>query len=145
MCIRFLCIVFSIIITCFNLFAHDQGMHQYITRQAFLLLQKSFPSQLSDMENYIGNNEVWSGSGSDGSFGALRIVSGAWLEDEYDVVYHYGLIRHPNYNQSIPIETLMEMYDEFDEEEVVRKAYTSITHLSLIFGMQITEKMLQHS
>lgn len=83
--------------------AHEQLMHQHITREAFKLLQKSFPGQLTEMASYVGTNEVWSGGSADGSFGALRIVSGAWLEDEYDVVYHYGIGEIPNFNQQIPL------------------------------------------
>ena len=122
MCIRFLIIVFLIIIMMFlNLFAHDPDMHQYITREAFQLLQYSFPTQLSEMGNYIGNNEVWSGGSADGSFGALKIVSGASLEDEYDVVYHYGLGADP----FIPNNVVTFLISATGSE---RAALTTITH-----------------
>jgi len=104
--------------------AHEQSMHQHITREAFNLLQNSFPGELTEMASYIGTNEVWSGGSADGSFGALRIVSGAWLEDEYDVVYHYGLGETPNFNQQIPV-WYFEIGGPFFP---YRDAFTSITH-----------------
>jgi len=108
-----------------NLFAHDQLLHQHITREAFKLLKKSFPNHLIDMGNYIGTNQVWSGNSADGSFGALKIVSGSYIEDEYDVVYGYGITRIPNYNQFLPIPTLISW---FGGEDALRKAHTTITH-----------------
>ncbi|MBO8152980.1 MAG: T9SS type A sorting domain-containing protein, partial [Candidatus Marinimicrobia bacterium] len=88
------------------------------------LLQKSFPGQLAEMSSYIGTNEVWSGGSADGSFGALRIVSGAWLEDEYDVVYHYGIGERPEFNQAIP-EWYFQAGGPFFPQ---REAFTTITH-----------------
>lgn len=118
----FLLIIFSGI----DIFPHNQNMHQYITREAFKLLKKSFPNMLSEMEAYIGTNEKWAGSSADGSFGALKVVSGSWLEDEYDVVYGYGLTIGPDYrdnqNQAIPINTILSLFNSF------RAANTSITH-----------------
>ena len=79
------------------MYAHKKEVHQYITREAFKLLQKSLPNATSEMATYIGTNEVWNNPGvADGSFGALKIVSGAYIEDEYDVVYHYGLSNSPS-------------------------------------------------
>jgi hypothetical protein len=104
--------------------AHKQWMHQYITREAFTLLEKSFPGQLQEMSQYVGNNETiseewyWSKS-----VGAGKIVSGAWIEDEYDVVFHYGLYtKRPNFEQDIP-DWILDILDRDN-----RKAYTSITH-----------------
>lgn len=123
---RFSILVFSVIVMFSNLFAHKQPVHQHITREAFKLLKKSFPTQLTDMENFIGNSEIWSGGSTDGSFGALKIVSGAWLEDEYDVVYGYGLTQNPDYrdylDRSIPANTLINMFGS------LREAHTSITY-----------------
>ena len=122
MLIRFLIVIILTMISLSNLIAHDQVTHQHITREAFKLLKKSFPTELSDMEEYIGTSDVWSGSSADGSFGALKIVSGAYLEDEYDVVYGYGLTQQPDYNQVIPTNTLISMFGS------LREAHTSITH-----------------
>ena len=109
-------------ITISNILAHQQSVHQYITKEAFKLLKKSYPTQLSEMESYLGNSEIWSGNSADGSFGALKIVSGAWLEDEYDVVYGYGITKQPNYNQSLPVNTLISIFGSLKE------AHRSITH-----------------
>ncbi|MCF7740565.1 MAG: hypothetical protein K9N00_02105 [Candidatus Marinimicrobia bacterium] len=113
-------ILFLLIFT--NIFAHDKNIHQYLTREGFKLLKKSFPTQLSDMESYIGTTDVWSGGSADGSFGALKIVSGAFLEDKYDVVYGYGITKNPNYNQSIPTNTLIDIFGS------IKEAHTCITH-----------------
>lgn len=110
-----------------TIIAHDQAMHQYLTREAFNLLKMSFPGQLSEMSSYIGTNEE-DNTDNVRSFGSFKIVSGAWIEDEYDIVYHYGIGADPVYNQSVPVNLLMELYDIFDEDEVRRAAHTCITH-----------------
>ncbi len=94
--VTFLCIVLTI-----PLSAHEQVGHQHITREAFKLLQKSFPGQLADMANYIGTNETQNAYNAK-SFGVGKIVSGAWIEDEYDIAYHYGIGKAPSYNQTLP-------------------------------------------
>jgi len=115
----FLLIFLFVVISSLN--AHQQEMHQYITREAFYLLKKSFPNKLGEMESFLGNDET-SGNGSLYTFGAFKIVSGAWIEDEYDIVYHYGIGNSPNYNQTLPINFII---DIFGSE---REAHTSITH-----------------
>jgi hypothetical protein len=95
--------------------AHQTEMHQHITREAFKLLKMSFPGGLSEMESYVGTSEK--GNPVDKSWGSLKIVSGSWIEDEYDVVYHYGIGNEPDFEQFfIP--------DVFDD----RKTFTTITH-----------------
>jgi len=70
------------------LFGHQQTIHQYIVREAFKLLLKSYPSlAYSAMATYVGTNET--SNPSDKSWGAEKIVSGAWIEDEEDIVYDY--------------------------------------------------------
>jgi len=114
--------VIMVIMVYFDLFAHDPVHHQYITREAFKLLKKSFPTQLNKMEIYIGNDEVWSGGSADGSFGALKVVSGAWLEDEYDIVYGYGLTKEPKFNQELDPSIILKIKQKW------HNALTSITH-----------------
>lgn len=104
--------------------AHTQKLHQHITREAFQLLQMSFPGKLSEMGSYLGTNETVDPYGLDKSWGARRIVSGSWIEDEYDPVYHYGSGRRPDFNQDVPgffYDIGGAFYDE-------RKAFVSITH-----------------
>jgi len=116
-------ILFLFTVISFVAYSHEQPVHQHITREGFKLLCKTFPQlSNSDMAAYIGTSEVWSGGSADGSFGALRVVSGSWLEDEYDVVYGYGLTRSPSYNQPLPVDFLIQAFGS------PRAAHTSITH-----------------
>jgi len=62
--------------------SHEQLMHQHITREAFELLQKSFPGQLAEMSSYIGIGKMRNGGGSDGSFNQLA----------YEVPSSYGIL-----------------------------------------------------
>lgn len=109
------------------LLAHQKTTHQKIAREAFNLLVKSYPQlATSDMAVYIGNNEITSGHAADGSFGALKIVSGAYLEDEYDAVYGYGLIKDPFYTDyngiPLPVDAALNFAG------YIRASHTSITH-----------------
>lgn len=101
-------------------FAHKQTVHQHIVREAFKLLKLSYPNlNTSEMEQYIGSTERKDPPKK--SFGPGKIVSGAWIEDEYDIVYHYGIGRLPLSNEPWRHELLAAFGNE-------RKAYTSITH-----------------
>ncbi|MCD6574982.1 hypothetical protein J7K97_04830, partial [Candidatus Aerophobetes bacterium] len=106
-----------------NAYSHQHEGHQYITREAFKLLQWSFPGQLAEIASYVGTDEIWSGSSGDGSFGALKIVSGVVLEDLYDVVYHYGLGREPNWTM-IPPDWVVDILTDIIGEG----SLTTITH-----------------
>jgi hypothetical protein len=102
-------------------FPHGQTMHQYIVREAFKLLIKSYPILAnSEMATYIGFNET--SNSIDKSWGAGKIVSGAWIEDEYDIVYHYGIGNIPNFNQ-----WTSNLYANLFNGGN-REAFTSITH-----------------
>jgi len=104
-----------------TLFPHQQSIHQYITREAFQLLIRSHPQLASsEMATYVGNNQT--STPYDRSWGAGKIVSGAWIEDEYDIVYHYGIGRNPTFNQW----TANAYYSLFSGG--AREAFTSITH-----------------
>jgi len=90
-----------------SLQGHQQEMHQHITREAFRLLEKSFPDNfngLDEMANYLGmgDNENLIDPVLYHSIGALKIVAGAWFADEYDIVYHYGSFLVPDYNNVPP-------------------------------------------
>ena len=105
--------------------AHQQSLHQHIVREAFKLLLLSCPElQNSEMVQYIGNSENNSNSGYN-SWGDGTVAAGAFLEDEYDIVYHYGLWDSPNFNQTIT----PEIYSIFFmNAEQMRHSLTSITH-----------------
>jgi len=107
-------------------FSYGQDMHQYITKEAFKLLQKSFPGKLNEMANKIGTTETKSTATSDLTWGAGRIVSGAWIEDEYDVVYHYGIGSYPELSSTFTDNILHAYVDVFQGDP--RKAFTFISH-----------------
>ncbi len=107
------------------IYSHDQSVHQHIVREAWKLLLLSYPQLAnSEMNQYIGTNETTS-TGSEKSWGARKIVSGSWMEDEYDIVYHYGIGNTPNFNQTITPE-VADIF--FMDDETERKAFVSITH-----------------
>ena len=102
-------------------YSHNEIVHQYIVREAFKLLKNEFPTQLTDMENYVGNDQTVN-QGHAMTFGAGFIVSGAYMEDHYDINYHYGLGKEPDYNQTfIPEELLNVIMNE-------TRNYATITH-----------------
>ncbi|MBU1099638.1 MAG: T9SS type A sorting domain-containing protein [Bacteroidetes bacterium] len=118
-------IILLIIMFSSTSFCHEQPMHQYITREAWQLLLKSFPElQYTEMANYIGYAQTNSNQNLK-SMGDGKVVSGAWIEDEYDILYHYGVGRQPEFNQSVT----PELYSIFLETaENKRQSFTSITH-----------------
>ncbi len=67
--------------------SHGQLTHQDIVKEAFKLLKYQKPQMyFSTMADYVGDSEVGSGPWQTG-----KIVTGAYREDEEDVVYgHYG-------------------------------------------------------
>lgn len=69
-----------------NVSAHKQHTHQYLTIQAYKLLQRSLVFQYPAMSSHLGAFE--------GDIGAKpwqigMITTGAWREDEEDVIYGY--------------------------------------------------------
>lgn len=89
---------------CACLFSHQQRVHQYLTREAFSLLRLALGQEcvsLDEMESYLGFDETNLNGGCPG-IGDGKIVSGAYMEDEYDIVYHYGWHLIPNYTNTPP-------------------------------------------
>lgn len=111
----------TILSTCV-LFSHKQSVHQHITREAFKLLLKSYPFLAnSPMATYIGNSETNSNSAYY-SWGDGTIASGSWIEDEYDIAYHYGIGREPVFSEWIA-SAYVALFPGGN-----RTAFTSITH-----------------
>jgi hypothetical protein len=109
----------------FNLYSYKKEVHQEITRTAYQYLRVIFGDNceaLDEMGEYLGFDETT--STSNGSLGFLKIVSGAYMEDEYDIVYHYGSHDIPNYNNIPPsIEEII-----YGTGDLNREAHSSITH-----------------
>ncbi len=122
-------IIITLTLTLINVsvFAHEKEMHQYITREAFDLLKMSFPwgfTGLDEMEAFVGYDQTYNPDNPNVSIGYEYLVSGAWMEDRYDIVYHYGCFDSPNYNNLPP------WVEDFflGTHEKNRKAHTTISH-----------------
>ncbi|NQV19611.1 MAG: hypothetical protein HQ534_13860, partial [Armatimonadetes bacterium] len=124
---KILIITLTLILINVEVFAHKQDMHQHITREAFELLRMSFPvnfTGLDEMESYIGTDETSIPGAVSVVVGHGLVVSGVWIEDEYDIVEHYGIYEIPNYNNTPPwVEDLL-----FGDHDANRAAHTTITH-----------------
>jgi len=84
---------------CACLFSHQQTVHQYLTREAFSLLRLALGEEcvsLDEMESYLGFNETNQNGGCPG-IGDATIVSGAYMEDEYDSLHD-----SPDYTEKSP-------------------------------------------
>ena len=120
-------ILLLLLLFCLTLFAHKQDMHQHITREAFSLLKRSFPTGftgLDEMEQHLGYDEVNNTSLDFLSIGDFKIVAGAWNEDEYDIVHHYGIPRSPDYFDDGQ-NALINLFVSADDN---RKMHTSVSH-----------------
>ncbi len=119
--------VIIFVLTVFRVSAHDQNnyhIHQHIVREAFKLLLLSYPElQNTDLSTYIGIDETNSNSMYK-SWGDGTVVSGSWIEDEYDIVYHYGIWSAPEFNQTLT----PELVQLFLSPETIRQVFVSITH-----------------
>ncbi|MFA3782040.1 hypothetical protein ABRY23_03130 [Melioribacteraceae bacterium 4301-Me] len=74
-------------------FAHRQHVHQYISVQAYKLLKMQLGGDLRIMKDKIGGlDSYYAGSGP---FQLGFITTGAWREDEEDVVYGYSKSNPP--------------------------------------------------
>ena len=76
----------TIIFLCFMnqlSFAHGQGVHQHMVRQAYQLLKNYVGQDIREMQNHIGYDEHGSQVFDPGD----KIVIGAYREDEEDPVY----------------------------------------------------------
>lgn len=69
-----------------NLFAHKQHTHQYLTIQAYKLLQRSLMLQYPAMSSHLG---AFEGDIGTKPWQIGMITTGAWREDEEDVIYGY--------------------------------------------------------
>ncbi|HNW99742.1 MAG TPA: FlgD immunoglobulin-like domain containing protein [Candidatus Cloacimonadota bacterium] len=133
---RILLLIIIMSLAIMNLYAHMQWVHQRITHEAFDLLKLSYPSSyhgLDEMESYLGTDETYDQHWNDSpnssyagpKLGDSKITSGSWVEDEFDIVYHYGYPKMPDYG---PIDQIA--YDLLDLTNLVNnnKTHRTITH-----------------
>ncbi|MBN1948209.1 MAG: right-handed parallel beta-helix repeat-containing protein [Candidatus Cloacimonetes bacterium] len=125
---------FFIFLVCLstNVFCHKQEIHQHVTREAFQLLKMAFPPDftgLDEMENRLGFSESENSGLSFKSIGDFKIVAGAWMEDEWDVVYHYGTPDLPNYEGLTQIQQdIIWPFLGIVNSDFRREAHATITH-----------------
>lgn len=84
-------IIIFILILAFNCLveAHNQHVHQYITKEGYYLLKNSLNADIGEMLARLDNGPVGP-SWSNGT-----IAAGTWLEDEIDVIYGYNKSNPP--------------------------------------------------
>jgi len=63
--------------------AHEQWVHQYVVREAYQALRVQLGFDILVMADHVGTTEI-----GDGLWRTSLMVSGAWLEDCEDVMYH---------------------------------------------------------
>jgi hypothetical protein len=75
--------------------AHKQKVHQYIVREAYLLLMASAGGNIRELPNHIG--DYGSFYIADSAWQRAFVTTGAWREDDEDVIYHYDFWNGTNY------------------------------------------------
>jgi hypothetical protein len=82
-------------LSCQLAIAHKQIVHQYIVREAYLLLMASAGNNIRELPAHIG--DYGSYYTADSAWQRAFITTGAWREDEEDPVYHYDIYNGLNY------------------------------------------------
>jgi hypothetical protein len=74
-------------------YCHDQHVHQYVVVEAYKLLKYNIGYSISEFENHIGGI----GGSFNGDFAWQKpyITTGAFREDEEDVIFNYDVIGLP--------------------------------------------------
>lgn len=75
--------------------AHEQHVHQYLTVEAYYLLKQFLGYDIDEMLLHLNDGPV-SGKWTNGT-----IASGAWLEDEEDIVYHLRDFIEPFFDEAL--------------------------------------------
>lgn len=88
--ITYLIFMMCVLLSCNELFAHKERVHQHLAIEAYKLLKLRYPLLASSiMETRIGTQ---TGSCSGRPWKTGTITGGAYREDCEDVVYEYHLI-----------------------------------------------------
>ena len=74
------------------IFAHGEGVHQHMVREAYKLLKTFIGQDIREMKDHVGYNEVGYGAFNPGNL----IVIGAHREDAEDVVYGFSGLNTTN-------------------------------------------------
>lgn len=85
-----------LVLTCFQIgMAHKQPVHQYIAREGYELLRQAYGRDIPQLSAFIGLADP--SYAGDSAWQKGFITTGAWREDEEDVVYHYDILPGLNY------------------------------------------------
>ncbi len=109
---------------------HTQGMHQYIVREAYAMLQREKPGLAMKLADHIG--EELSG---EQPWQLHTIMAGAWREDCEDIVYGHGGSERalwPAIEINTPGSCMKEVYDQFRDvllgHEDIAAGLVTISH-----------------
>jgi hypothetical protein len=74
---------------------HAQPVHQYLTQEGCALLLKSRPGGIPELSSHVGTADLT--AVGDGPWQRGLLTTGAWREDDEDLVYHYDILPGWNY------------------------------------------------
>jgi hypothetical protein len=75
--------------------SHKQPVHQYLVREGYALLVKTYGTDIPQLSRFIGSADQ--SAIGDSAWQQGYVTTGAWREDEEDVVYHYDILPGLNY------------------------------------------------
>ncbi|MDT8323171.1 MAG: T9SS type A sorting domain-containing protein [Bacteroidota bacterium] len=109
---------------------HTQGMHQYIVREAFALLQRERPGLAMKLADHIGE-----GQAGERPWQLATVLAGTYREDCEDIVYGHGGSERalwPQIEINTPGPCMEEIYDRFRNEllahEDIAAGLVTISH-----------------
>lgn len=75
--------------------SHKQPVHQYLVREGYALLVQTYGTDIPQLSRFIGSADQ--SAVGDSAWQQGYVTTGAWREDEEDVVYHYDVLPGLNY------------------------------------------------
>jgi hypothetical protein len=102
-----------------TIFAHKQHTHQYITIEAYKLLERTLMKRFPAIYNNLGAFEQNIGTAP---WLEGKIVTGAWREDNEDVVYLYSMANTPSGMLTNLLSQWVELFNDNNEW------FSSVTH-----------------
>ena len=84
-----------ILLSCPVGWSHKQPVHQYLVREGYALLVKTYGTDIPQLSRFIGSADQ--SAIGDSAWQQGYVTTGAWREDEEDVVYHYDILPGLNY------------------------------------------------
>jgi hypothetical protein len=75
--------------------SHKQPVHQYLVREGYALLVKTYGTDIPQLSRFMGSADQ--SAIGDSAWQRGYVTTGSWREDEEDVVYHYDILPGLNY------------------------------------------------